>query len=55
MVLSHTIESVGVGCPNPSGLGDLAPTMDDAPQIVPHLAPEGLNTAASPSPFAPLR
>ena len=25
----------------PIGRGNLAPTMDDAPQIVPHLAPEG--------------
>ena len=27
--------------PQPNGLGNQAPTMDDAPQIVPHLAPEG--------------
>ena len=31
MVLSHTVEPVGVGCPNPSGRGNLAPTMDTAP------------------------
>ena len=40
MVLSHTLEPVGVGCPNPSGRGNLAPTMDAAPQIVPPFAPE---------------
>ena len=34
------IEFVGVGFPNPLGEGPL-PTMDTAPPIVPHLAPEG--------------
>ena len=29
MVLSHTLEPVGVGFPNPLGRGNLAPTMDD--------------------------
>ena len=40
MVLSHTVEPVGVGCPNPSGEETSAPTMDAAPQIVPPFAPE---------------
>ena len=47
MVLSHTLEPVGVGSPNPLGCGrgkpgrgNLAPTMDTAPQIVPPFAPE---------------
>ena len=36
-------KSVGVGSPNPLGCGrgNPAPTMDTAPQIVPHLAPAG--------------
>ena len=44
MVLSHTVEPVGVGCPNPFGRGNLAPTIEDVSvagdSILP-LAPEG--------------
>ena len=41
MVLSHTLEPVGRWVPQPaSGRGNLAPTMDAAPQIVPPFAPE---------------
>ena len=42
--------------PQPVGLGNQAPTMDDAPQIVPHLAPEGRHvyrTATCPSNQSP--
>ena len=34
-------ESIAVGFPNPSGRGNQAPAMDDAPKIALHLAPEG--------------
>ena len=49
-----TIEPVGVGCPNPlGGRGNLAPTMDAAPQIVPPFAPEERYVYSSATPPIP--
>ena len=53
MVLSHTVEPVGVGFPNPLGRGNLAPTMDAAPQIVPPFAPEERYVYSSATPPIP--
>ena len=39
MVLSHTVRRGWV--PQPAGRGDLSPTIDTAPPILPHLAPAG--------------
>ena len=44
VVLWHTPEPVGVGCPNPSGRGNPAPTIADISvtgDSIPPLAPEG--------------
>ena len=53
MVLSHTVEPVGVGFPNPLGRGNLAPTMDATPQIVPPFAPEERYVYSSATPPIP--
>ena len=56
MVLSHTLEPVGVGLAAPilgCGRGNLAPTMDTAPQIVPPFAPEERYVYSSATPPTP--
>ena len=51
------VEYVGVGFPNPLG-EENSPTMDTAPQIVTHLAPEGrhvYSTRHTPNTLKPQR